>query len=92
MAYAHLAKAVETGKTLWDPVAAEQDDFAWWGVMATRPYMRAIKELALWHADCGDDVTSHRLLNQLLEMNPVDSQGIRYLMAESPEVAFTPMP
>src|SRR6059058_278000 len=28
-AYAHLAKAVETGRQLWEPVAAAQDDFSY---------------------------------------------------------------
>ncbi len=90
LVYAHLSKAVATGRALWAPVAAVQDDFAWWGVAATRPYMRAIKELALWHARCGDNLTTNRLFSQLLEMNPADGQGIRHLMAETPEHASAP--
>ena len=92
LAYAHLTKAVATGKKLWEPVAAAEDDFVWWGVSATRPYMRAIKELALWYAECGDDVSSTQLFNQLLEMNPNDNQGIRYLMDDVPEEASAPAP
>ena len=88
--YAHLSKAVETGKGLWEPIAAAQDDFAWWGVAATRPYMRALKEFAEWHADCGDDVTAHRLYNQLLSMNPNDNQGIRHIHVALPEEACAP--
>ncbi len=92
LAYAHLSKAVATGRALWEPLAAAQDDFAWWGVTATRPYMRAIKEFALWHADAGDDLTTQRLFDQLLEMNPADSQGIRHLLATTAEETSAPAP
>ena len=51
--YAHLSKAVETGKALWEPIAAAQDGFAWWGVAAMRPYMRALQQFADWHIDRG---------------------------------------
>lgn len=86
-AYSHLAKAVETGRQLWRPVAADQDDFAFWGVTATRPYMRAIAAFGDWHAEQGDHETAVALYGELLSMNSVDSQGIRYRLAELEVVA-----
>ena len=58
--FAHLRKAVETGDALWCPVAARDDDFAWWGVSATRPYMRAMAALATEYAAWGDDTSANR--------------------------------
>lgn len=86
----HLEKAVRTGEELWSPVAAAQEGFSWWGVRATRPYMRAIKEYADWHAERGDDVTAGHLYEQLMAMNPNDNQGIRYVLAQLPEAASAP--
>ncbi len=57
---------------------------------ATRPYMRALKQFAEWHADCGDDATADRLYSQLLTMNPNDNQGLRYLQVTLPEEACAP--
>lgn len=80
--FAHLRKAVETGDALWCPVAARDDDFAWWGVSATRPYMQAMAALATEYAAWGDDTSANALRNRLLGMNPYDNQGIRHLMAD----------
>lgn len=86
-AYAHLAKAVETGRKLWEPVAAADDDFSYWGVTATRPFVRAIAALGHWHAEQGDHESAAALYEELLSMNPLDSQGICYRMAELEGVA-----
>jgi len=84
----HLARAVETGKALWEPVAAAEEDFCWWGYPATRPYMKAIAALGAWHAEFGKPEDARELYQSLLTMNPYDNQGIRHRMAElEPEVA-----
>ena len=36
--FVHLARAVQTGRDLWEPIAAVEEGFAYWGVTATRPY------------------------------------------------------
>jgi hypothetical protein len=79
---AHLCKAIETGDALWQPVAARQDDFVWWGEPATRPYMQAMKEHADWLVETGNEAGGRRVYGRLLKMNPADNQGIRYLVAD----------
>jgi hypothetical protein len=78
----HLEKAVATGRQLWEPVAAAQDDFAYWGVTATRPFMRALAALGDWHADQGDEEAAQEIYDELLAKNPADSQGVRFRAAE----------
>ena len=51
-----------------------------WGILETRPYMRAIHGLGLtaWkqgHLDQAIDI-----FNRMLKINPNDNQGVRYLM------------
>ena len=51
-----------------------------WGVLETRPYMRARQGLAdtLWRLDRRDEARSH--YEEMLRLNPNDNQGIRYLL------------
>jgi hypothetical protein len=88
--FAHLNKAVETGRALWEPVADKDNDFAWWGVSATRPYMRAIAALGAAHVDWGDESMAAKLYDRLLTMNPNDNQGIRHRVAKIGVVAAAP--
>lgn len=82
MARLHLEKAVRTGQDLWHPVARDQDDFAWWGVTATRPFMRAIKALGDLTSEMGDERVSGICYRKLLAMNPVDNQGVRFVLGD----------
>jgi tetratricopeptide (TPR) repeat protein len=58
-------------------------DFAgeFWGFLETRPYMRARFGLAraLWNRGKRDDAIGH--LQAMLELNPGDNQGVRYILA-----------
>jgi tetratricopeptide (TPR) repeat protein len=58
-------------------------DFAgeFWGFLETRPYMRARFGLAraLWSRGKRDDAIGH--LEAMLELNPGDNQGVRYILA-----------
>jgi tetratricopeptide (TPR) repeat protein len=49
-----------------------------WGLMETRPYMRARQGLAntLWELERGAEAVEH--YRELLRLNPGDNQGIRY--------------
>jgi tetratricopeptide (TPR) repeat protein len=49
-----------------------------WGLMETRPYMRARQGLAntLWELERGPEAVEH--YRELLRLNPGDNQGIRY--------------
>jgi tetratricopeptide (TPR) repeat protein len=52
-----------------------------WGMVETRPYMRARAGLAqcLWALGRWEEAVSH--YRELLRLNPNDNQGIRYLLA-----------
>lgn len=52
-----------------------------WSIPETRPYMRVRLALAecLWSIGCGEDSVDH--LFRMLELNPGDNQGIRYILA-----------
>jgi tetratricopeptide (TPR) repeat protein len=52
-----------------------------WGVLSTRPYMRARYGLAeaLWTAGRRDEAIAH--LQDMLRLNPGDNQGLRYTLA-----------
>jgi len=54
-----------------------------WGVLETRPYMRAREGLArcLWDIGRGEEAVEH--YQELLRLNPGDNQGIRYLLASA---------
>ncbi len=51
-----------------------------WGVLETRPYMRARQGLAdtLWRMGRKEEACSHYL--EMLRLNPNDNQGLRYLL------------
>ncbi len=51
-----------------------------WGVLETRPYMRARQGLAdtLWRLNRTDEARSH--YEEMLRLNPSDNQGIRYIL------------
>jgi tetratricopeptide (TPR) repeat protein len=61
--------------------AFERDAGRFWGVLATRPYMRARLGLAhaLWTAGRRDEAVRH--LQDMLRLNPGDNQGVRYTLA-----------
>ena len=52
-----------------------------WGVLETRPYMRARQGLAdtLWRMGRNEEACSH--YEEMLRLNPNDNQGMRYLLA-----------
>ena len=80
----HLEHAVAVGDALWAPVAAaEGEDMVWWGCTATRPYMRAIHALGLAQREAGHEDEARVCFDRLLEMNPNDNQGVRYLVEDA---------
>jgi hypothetical protein len=44
--------------------------------------MEAIREYGDWLVENGHEAGGRRLYRKLLEMNPVDNQGIRYVVAD----------
>ncbi|HQB30179.1 MAG TPA: tetratricopeptide repeat protein [Syntrophales bacterium] len=73
------AKGVEAGERALGRQAFEEDAGHFWGLLETRPYMRARAGLAecLWAAGRRDEAVAH--FQELLRLNPNDNQGIRDL-------------
>ena len=80
---AHRAgeRAVDAGEPALGPEAFEEDVGQFWGILETRPYMRARAGLAqcLWQLGRRKESVEH--YQELLRLNPNDNQGIRYLLA-----------
>ena len=54
-----------------------------WGFLETRPYMRARHGLALTLLGMGEEDAAIEHFRAMLELNPNDNQGIRYLLLGS---------
>ncbi|MDA0345368.1 MAG: hypothetical protein O3C54_05340 [Proteobacteria bacterium] len=74
-------KAMEAAEILLGEKYFEETKGEFWGFIETRPYMRAIHGLAetLWDVGLHDD--SIMCFQEMLELNPGDNQGIRYVLA-----------
>jgi tetratricopeptide (TPR) repeat protein len=77
----HFEQAVRAGERALGPKVFEEDVGHFYGIVATRPYMRARESLAaaLIALDRLDEATAH--LRDMLRLNPNDNQGIRYPLA-----------
>lgn len=73
-------EAVTVGDRLWAP-AMDDPDMVWWGFIGTRPYMRALQNLALALEEAGDSIEAEALYRRLLALNPNDNQGVRATLA-----------
>ncbi|MDO9471625.1 MAG: hypothetical protein Q7J28_01080 [Caulobacter sp.] len=76
-----LRRAVAGGESALGPQTFEDDVGLFWGLLETRPYMRARLALAqaLW--DRGYQLEAIDNARDLLRLNPNDNQGVRYLLA-----------
>jgi tetratricopeptide (TPR) repeat protein len=74
-------KGVAAGKRAIGPRAFRSDVGHFWGILETRPYMRALHGLAecLWHLDQRDAAID--TYSEMLRLNPNDNQGARYQLA-----------
>jgi len=73
-------KGVEAGERALGKKAFKEDVGHFWGLLETRPYMRARAGLAqsLWEAGQREEAVEHYW--DLLRLNPNDNQGIRDLL------------
>jgi tetratricopeptide (TPR) repeat protein len=78
-----LRRAVEAGEKTLGPEFFKENAGHFWGILETRPYMRALQQLAqaLFDANQTEDSAGH--LRELLRLNPGDNQGNRYLLAQA---------
>lgn len=67
------------GERLFAPLLSEED-MAWWGYIGTRPFMRARQNLGLALLEAGDLEGAMTALKSLLQLNPNDNQGVRYIL------------
>ncbi|QEH34441.1 ST7 protein [Aquisphaera giovannonii] len=80
-ALALYEQAVAAGERALGPEAFRDHAGHFWGILETRPYMRAREGLAmvLWALGRQDEAVSH--LRDMLRLNPGDNQGVRYNLA-----------
>jgi tetratricopeptide (TPR) repeat protein len=74
-------KGVAAGERALGPKAFEEDAGHFWGIIETRPYMRARAGLAgcLYNMGKREEAVAH--YQDMLRLNPGDNQGIRYFLA-----------
>src|SRR6266508_952355 len=77
-----LEQGVAAGERALGPEPFDEDVGHFWGILETRPYMRARAALAetLWALDLREEAVEHQ--RELLRLNPNDNQGLRYRQAE----------
>lgn len=74
-------QGVAAGERALGPEPFQRDAGHFWGLLETRPYMRAREglALALWTAGRREEAVRH--LREMLRLNPSDNQGVRYTLA-----------
>jgi tetratricopeptide (TPR) repeat protein len=80
-ALTYFEQAVAAGERALGPHAFRDHVGHFWGLLETRPYMRARFALAdvLWAIGRRDEAIGH--LQEMLQLNPNDNQGVRYTLA-----------
>ena len=73
-------QGVAAGERALGEEAFQRDVGHFWGILETRPYMRARLGLAqgLWSAGRREEAVQH--LQEMLRLNPGDNQGVRYTL------------
>lgn len=72
------AKGEAIGRRLFGGEYLQQNKGHFWGLHETRPFMRILYELAELHYLSGQKQACVQQLEELLELNPMDNQGVRY--------------
>jgi tetratricopeptide (TPR) repeat protein len=74
-------QGVAAGERALGPRAFQEGVGHFWGILETRPYMRAREGLAmsLWTGGQREEAAQH--LQEMLRLNPNDNQGVRYALA-----------
>ncbi|SDI41345.1 SEC-C metal-binding domain-containing protein [Natribacillus halophilus] len=71
------------GEAAFGPSFFENNRGYFWGLIETRPYMRAKQGYAETCAQMGDPDLAMEQYRELLDLNPMDNQGIRYLLIDA---------
>lgn len=82
-AIALYRRAVAAGAEVLGERAFKEDVGHFWGLIETRPYMRASQGLAfaLWRNGARDEAIA--IYRDLLRLNPTDNQGVRYVLMDA---------
>jgi tetratricopeptide (TPR) repeat protein len=73
-------QGTEAGKRALGPEMFKEGVGQFWGLLETRPYMRARAGLAATLLDLGKMEEAATHFQELLRLNPEDNQGVRYLL------------
>ena len=76
-----LKQAVEAGKRIISREDMKRFEGHYWQVMDTRPYLRAIDDLAEFQMELGNYVDAIENHRELIRLDPRDHQDIRYDLA-----------
>lgn len=74
------ARGVEAAELALGPEVFDNYGGHFWGVLETRPYMRARHGLAMALLKLGEEEAAIGHMRALLKLNPGDNQGVRYLL------------
>lgn len=74
-------KAIEISEKTLGKEFFEKEKGHFWGILSTRPYMRAKAGLAECYYEKGEIDKAIEIYEEMLELNPSDNQGIRYLLS-----------
>lgn len=72
-----LEKGIEIGKRLFGGEYLEKNKGYFWGLHETRPYMRCLQIYADCLYDLGRVDKATDILEEIIELNPNDNQGVR---------------
>jgi tetratricopeptide (TPR) repeat protein len=73
---------VEAAKQVLDTDYFEENAGHFWGLLETRPYMRAMEGMASCLWQLGRKAEAVEIYWEMLRLNPGDNQGIRYVLVD----------
>lgn len=76
----YFQKGVHAGERSFGKNYFEENKGHFWGLLETRPYMRAMEGLAGCQWRLGNKVKASSIYRKMLDLNSGDNQGIRYLL------------
>lgn len=79
-----MKKAVASGRRYLGETAFKEDKGYFWGMLETRPFMRAMMQLADGYRQMGKGHFDKaiEIFEEMLELNPNDNQGVRYILLD----------
>jgi tetratricopeptide (TPR) repeat protein len=80
--FALLQAAVAAGEDAMKLLGYEKDAGQYWGIIETRPFMRALHALGLEHMVRKELHLAQKLFERMLKLNPNDNQGVRYILLD----------